>query len=114
MKGPPKSPRPTFETASGAKADRRELAHVLKALGEGDPLLVTRLDRLARSTRGLPNTPAQIAEKGAGFRSLADARADTTTSDGLLMLTVLNGLAQFERDLIRARTSERRERAKAA
>jgi DNA invertase Pin-like site-specific DNA recombinase len=74
-------------------------------------LTVTRRDRLARSTRDLLNTQAQIADKGAGFRSLADAWADTTTSHGRLMLTVLGGLAEFERDLIGARTTEGRERA---
>ena len=75
--------------------------------------MVTRLDRLARSTRDLLNTLAQIADKGAGFRSLGDAWADTTTPHGRLMLTVLGGLAEFERELIRARTGEGRERAKA-
>ena len=76
-------------------------------------LTVTRLDRLARSTRDLLNTLATITAKGAGFRALDDAWADTTTSHGRLMLTVLGGLAEFERDLIRARTGEGRERAKA-
>ena len=76
-------------------------------------LTVTRLDRLARSTRDLLNTLATITGKGAGFRSLGDAWADTTTAHGRLMLTVLGGLAEFERELIRARTGEGRERAKA-
>ena len=75
--------------------------------------MVTRLDRLARSTRDLLNTLAAITGKRAGFRSLGDAWADTTTPHGRLMLTVLGGLAEFERELIRARTSEGRERAKA-
>jgi DNA invertase Pin-like site-specific DNA recombinase len=101
------------ETASGARADRAQLRRAIDELGEGDVLTVTRLDRLARSTRDLLNTLAQIADKGAGFRSLADAWADTTTSHGRLMLTVLGGLAEFERDLIRARTTEGRDRAKA-
>jgi DNA invertase Pin-like site-specific DNA recombinase len=101
------------ETASGAKTDRRELARAIRALEAGDTLLVTRLDRLARSTRDLLNTLAQIAEREAGFKSLADAWADTTTAHGRLMLTVLGGLAEFERELIRARTGEGRERAKA-
>ncbi len=101
------------ETASGAKTDRRELARAIKALEAGDTLLVTRLDRLARSTRDLLNTLAQITERGAGFKSLADAWADTTTAHGRVMLTVLGGLAEFERELIRARTGEGRERAKA-
>src|SRR5215208_1003835 len=79
------------ETASGAKTDRRELARALKALGEGDVLLVTRLDRLARSTRDLLNVLAAITGHGAAFRSLHDAWADTTTPHGRLMLTVLGG-----------------------
>ncbi len=69
-------------------------------------LLVTRLDRLTQSTRDLLNTLAAIADREAGFRSLGDAWADTTTAHGRLMLTVLGGLAEFERELIRARTGE--------
>jgi DNA invertase Pin-like site-specific DNA recombinase len=102
------------EKVSGASAaNRPALARALKALGEGDVLLVTRLDRLARSTRDLLNVLDTIGKAGAGFRSLADAWADTTTPHGRLMLTVLGGLAEFERELIRARTSEGRKRAKA-
>ncbi len=101
------------ETASGAKTDRAQLRRAIKQIDKGDVLIVTRLDRLARSTRDLLNTLAQIADKRAAFRSLADAWADTTTPHGRLMLTVLGGLAEFERELIRARTSEGRERAKA-
>jgi DNA invertase Pin-like site-specific DNA recombinase len=101
------------ETASGAKTDRAQLRRVVGQLDEGDVLLVTRLDRLARSTPDLLNTLATIAAKGAGFRSLHDTWADTTTAHGRLMLTVLGGLAEFERELIRARTGEGRERAKA-
>src|SRR5271165_6616831 len=100
------------EVASGAKTDRSQLRRLLDQLDAGDVLLVTRLDRLARSTRDLLNTLAAIADRKAGFRSLGDAWADTTTSHGRLMLTVLAGLAEFERDLIRARTGEGRERAK--
>ena len=74
-------------------------------------LVVTRLDRLARSTRDLLNTLATITDKKAGFRSLGDTWADTTTAHGRLMLTVLGGLAEFERELIRARTAEGRARA---
>lgn len=101
------------ETASGAKTDRRELAKALKVLQTGDTLLVTRLDRLARSTRDLLNILDAVSKAGAGFRSLADAWADTTTPHGRLMLTVLGGLAEFERELIKARTGEGRARAKA-
>jgi DNA invertase Pin-like site-specific DNA recombinase len=101
------------ETASGAKTDRAQLRRVLDQLENGDVLTVTRLDRLARSTRDLLNTLATITSKGAGFRSLHDTWAETTTAHGRLMLTVLGGLAEFERELIRARTGEGRERAKA-
>jgi DNA invertase Pin-like site-specific DNA recombinase len=101
------------ETASGAKTDRAQLRRVIAALEPGDVLTVTRLDRLARSTRDLLNTLAAVTGKEAGFRSIADAWADTTTAHGRLMLTVLGGLAEFERELIRARTSEGRARAKA-
>jgi len=75
--------------------------------------IVTRLDRLARSTRDLLNILATITGKTAEFRSLADTWADTTSAHGRLMLTILGGLAEFERDLIRKRTSEGRERARA-
>jgi DNA invertase Pin-like site-specific DNA recombinase len=101
------------EVASGAKTDRTQLRQVLAMLADGDVLMMTRLDRLARSTRDLLNTLAIITAKGAGFKSLSDTWADTTTPHGRLMLTVLGGLAEFERELIRARTSEGRARAKA-
>jgi DNA invertase Pin-like site-specific DNA recombinase len=99
------------EVASGAKMNRAQLNRVLSYLNKGDILMVTRLDRLARSTHDLLNTLATVAEKRAGFRSLGDQWADTTTSHGRPMLTVLAGLAEFERDLIRSRTSEGRTRA---
>jgi DNA invertase Pin-like site-specific DNA recombinase len=98
------------EVASGAKTDRAQ-RRLLDQLDAGDVLTVTRLDRLARSTRDLLNTLAAITAKKAGFKSLGDTWADTTTSHGRLMLTVLGGLAEFERDLIRARTGEGRARA---
>src|SRR6266403_4260548 len=100
------------EKVSGAKTDRAELAKVIRRLEPGDVLVVTRLDRLARSTRDLLNVLATISEREAGFRSLKDTWADTTTPHGRLMLTVLGGLAEFERELIRARTGEGRKRAK--
>jgi Resolvase, N terminal domain len=90
-----------------------KLAKLRKRLEEGDVLVVTRLDRLARSTRDLLNILDTVAKAGAGFRSLADAWADTTTPHGRLMLTVLGGLAEFERELIRARTGEGRKRTQA-
>ena len=102
------------EKVSGAKTDRAELAKVISRLEAGDVLVVTRLDRLARSTRDLLNVLATVSEREAGFRSLKDTWADTTTPHGRLMLTVLGGLAEFERELIRARTGEGRKRAKAS
>ena len=102
------------EKVSGAQGTRRQLERCLASLSEGDTIVVTRLDRLARSTRDLLNIVERVSEKGAGFRSLAEAWADTTTSAGRLMLTVIGGIAEFERDLIRSRTAEGRARAKAA
>jgi DNA invertase Pin-like site-specific DNA recombinase len=99
------------EKVSGAKTNRRELQRAIAALSEGDVLLVTRLDRLARSTRDLLNVLATISEKGAGFRSLADAMIDTTPPHGKLIIAVLGALAEFERSMILARTAEGRKRA---
>jgi DNA invertase Pin-like site-specific DNA recombinase/predicted nucleotidyltransferase len=101
------------EKVTGAIADRAQLRRAIDQLAAGDVLMVTRLDRLARSTRDLLNILAMITGNGAGFRSLGDAWADTTTPHGRLMVTVLGGLAEFERELIRARTGEGRQRAKA-
>jgi DNA invertase Pin-like site-specific DNA recombinase len=101
------------EKVSGARSDRKQLARLIAGLDKDDVLVVTRLDRLARSTRDLLNLLRDIADKGAAFKSLRDAWADTTTAHGRLMLTVLGGLAEFERELIRTRTGEGRDRAKA-
>jgi DNA invertase Pin-like site-specific DNA recombinase len=92
------------EKISGAKFDRPQLARLVKALEPGDILIVTRLDRLARSTRDLLNLVHKISEAGAQFRSLADAWCDTTSAHGRLFLTILGGLAEFERTLIMERT----------
>ena len=99
------------EKISGAITDRPALAKAIAALSPGDTLVVCKLDRLARSTRDLLNTLATIGDKGATFKSLGDAWADTTTPAGKLMLTVLGGLAEYEPHLILARTSEGRQRA---
>ena len=101
------------EKVSGAVTERKALARAIAALGAGDTLIVTKLDRLAQSTRDLLNTLDAIGKAGAGFRSLADTWADTSTPHGRLMLTVLGGLAEFERHLILARTDEGRKRAQA-
>jgi DNA invertase Pin-like site-specific DNA recombinase len=100
------------EKISGVKTDRPELVKAIGRLEPGDVLVVTRLDRLARSTRDLLNVIAAITDRGAGFKSLKDTWADTTSAHGRLMLTVLGGLAEFERELIRVRTGEGRKRAK--
>jgi DNA invertase Pin-like site-specific DNA recombinase len=84
------------EKVSGARTDRPELTKLLRRLEKGDVLMVTRLDRLARSTRDLLNILDAIAKVGARFKSLADVWADTTTAHGRLMLTILGGLAEFE------------------
>ena len=87
------------EKESGAKTDRAQLAKAIAALAEGDTLIVTKLDRLARSTRDLLNTLAEIAQRHAAFKSLGDPWCDTTSAHGRLMLTVLGGLAEFEHDI---------------
>jgi DNA invertase Pin-like site-specific DNA recombinase len=92
------------EKVSGARSDRAELLKAIAKVNVGDVLVVTRLDRLARSTLDLLRTIDQINKIGAGFKSLADAWCDTTTPHGRLMLTVLGGLA-FERSLILQRTT---------
>jgi DNA invertase Pin-like site-specific DNA recombinase len=70
------------EKFSGAYADRPQLAKAIAALGEGDTLVVCKLDRLARSTRDLLNTLDAIGKIGASFKSLNDPWADTTTPHG--------------------------------
>ena len=92
-------PRPTCRSFAG-----------FSEVAAGDAVMVTRLARLARSTRDLLNTLAAIADRKAGSRPLSDIWADTTTARGRLMLTVLGGLAEFERELIRIRTGEGRAR----
>jgi DNA invertase Pin-like site-specific DNA recombinase len=101
------------EKVTGARADWRELLRMLDRLAPGDVMTVTRIDRLARSTFDLFAIVKRIVDAGGQFRSLAEPWADTGTSTGRLMLAVLGGLADVERDLIRTRTAEGRSRAKA-
>jgi DNA invertase Pin-like site-specific DNA recombinase len=101
------------EKVNGARPDRRELLRLLKNLTPGDVVTVTRIDRLARSTFDLFAIVKQIVDAKAQFRSLAEPWADTGTRTGRLMIAVLGGLAEVERDLIRTRTAEGRSRAKA-
>ena len=101
------------ETVSGAQTNRRQLQRAIDALSSGDVLLVTRLDRLARSTRDLLNILATISSKGAGFKSLNEPMIDTTSAHGRLVTCILAVIGEFERELIRSRTDEGRRRAQA-
>lgn len=101
------------EKITGTRRDRPELARVLDHLRPGDVVTVTRLDRLARSTRDLLDIAERIQAAGAGLRSLAEPWADTTTPAGRMVLTVFAGIAEFERSLIIDRTRNGREAAKA-
>ncbi|EYI73348.1 recombinase family protein [Salmonella enterica] len=100
------------EKITGTRRDRPELARMLDHLRSGDVVTVTRLDRLARSTRDLLDIAEQLQAKGAGLRSLAEPWADTTTPAGRMVLTVFAGIAEFERSLIVERTRNGREAAK--
>jgi DNA invertase Pin-like site-specific DNA recombinase len=101
------------EKASGKSTNgRREFDRLMKALSPGDAVVVTKLDRLARSSRDLHNILGELAEIGCGFVSLGESWCDTTTDVGRLMLTIMGGIAEFERGLIRKRCDEGIERAK--
>ena len=101
------------EKITGAQRKRAELDRLLDHLRPGDVVTVTRLDRLARSTRDLLDIAERIQEAGAGLRSLAEPWADTTTPAGRMVLTVFAGIAEFERCLIIDRTAAGRVAAKA-
>ena len=94
------------EKVSRAKVDRKELGKLLKSLAPGDQVVVTRIDRLARSVFELFAIVKKIIDAGGQFLSLAEPWADTSTSTGRLMIAVLGGLADVERDLISTRTGE--------
>lgn len=102
------------EKISGARADRPQLAKLMASLKPGDVVLITKLDRLGRSTRELLDLIERIGKAGASFRSLGDPLWDTSSSQGRLLSTLLAAIAEFERDLIRERTGEGRKRAMAA
>jgi DNA invertase Pin-like site-specific DNA recombinase len=104
------APKSIAKRRSGAQPDRRELLKLLKAVAPGDVVTVTRIDRLARSTFDLFAIVKRIVDAGAQFRSLAEPWASTST--GRLMIAILGGLADVERDLIRTRTAEGRARAR--
>jgi DNA invertase Pin-like site-specific DNA recombinase len=100
------------EKISDANSDRRELTRLMKKLEAGDVLIVTRLDRLARSTRDLLNLLHEFAQRGVTFKSLRDAWASTDTAQGRLLLHILAGIAEFERELILSRITEGRRHAR--
>jgi DNA invertase Pin-like site-specific DNA recombinase len=103
------------EKQSGRSADNRsELRSALDFVRDGDTLIVTRLDRLARSITDLRRIVDGIAEKGVGFRCLQQGALDTTTSDGKLLLNILGSFAEFEADIRRERQMEGIAKAKAA
>ena len=102
------------EKISGVRADRPQPAKLMASLRKGDVVLVTKLDRLGRSTRELLDLVHRIDRAGASFKSLGDPLFDTTTSQGRVLVTMLAAIAEFERELIRERTGEGRKRAMAA
>jgi DNA invertase Pin-like site-specific DNA recombinase len=101
------------EKISGVRADRPQLAKLMASLKAGDVVVVTKLDRLGRSTRELLDLIESIGKAGASFRSLGDPLWDTSSSQGRLLSTLLAAIAEFERDLIRERTGDGRKRAMA-
>ena len=99
------------EKISGVRADRPQLTKLMASLRKGDVVLVTKLDRLGRSTRELLQLIHDIDKAGASFKSIGDPLFDTSTSQGRLLVTMLAAIAEFERELIRERTGEGRKRA---
>jgi DNA invertase Pin-like site-specific DNA recombinase len=99
------------EKVSGVRADRPQLAKLMGSLKRGDIVLVTKLDRLGRSTRELLDLIERISKAGASFRSLGDPLWDTSSAQGRLLSTLLAAIAEFERELIRERTGDGRKRA---
>jgi DNA invertase Pin-like site-specific DNA recombinase len=101
------------EKVSGVRADRPQLAKLMGSLKAGDIVLVTKLDRLGRSTRELLDLIERIGKAGASFRGLGDPLWDTSSPQGRLLSTLLAAIAEFEGELIRERTGDGRKRAMA-
>jgi DNA invertase Pin-like site-specific DNA recombinase len=102
------------EKKTGANGDRAALQRMLRDVEPGDVVVITRLDRLARSTRDLLNILDQLSKGEVGFQSLRETAIDTTTAHGRLTISILAAIAEFERELIQGRVSEGRKRAAAA
>jgi DNA invertase Pin-like site-specific DNA recombinase len=101
------------EKASGASREgRKELQILMDFIRPGDTLIVSKLDRLSRSTGDMLAIITELGEKGVGFKSLAEPWADTTSPAGKLMLTVMAGVAQFERERLKERQREGIERVR--
>jgi DNA invertase Pin-like site-specific DNA recombinase len=99
------------EKRSGATTDRKALSKLMRDASPGDTIVVTRLDRLARSTRDLLNLLDRFGKDNIGFKSLREASIDTTTPQGRLVVNILASISEFERELIHARLAEGRKRA---
>jgi DNA invertase Pin-like site-specific DNA recombinase len=99
------------EKRSGAESSRQALAKLMKEAGPGDTVVVTRLDRLARSTRDLLNVLDRFGKDEVGFKSLRETAVDTTSPQGRLVVNILASISEFERELITARMGEGRKRA---
>ena len=100
------------EKISGAARNRPSLERLIEQLRKGDVLVVTRLDRLARSTSDLLRIAERLTEKNAGLQSLDEPWADTTSPSGRMVMTIFAGIAEFERTLILSRTTDGRTAAK--
>jgi DNA invertase Pin-like site-specific DNA recombinase len=102
------------EKASGKSTNGRpELAKMMKALASGDTVVVSKLDRIARSSKDLHNILGELKERGCGFVSLGEGWCDTTNEVGRLIITIMGGIAEFERELIRKRCQAGIDRAMA-
>lgn len=101
------------EKRSGLDGGRPELAECMRYVREGDTLIVTKLDRLARSTADLYKIVTELADKGVGFKVLDDAAVDTTTRTGKLVMGILALIAEFETEIRRERQMEGIAKAKA-
>jgi DNA invertase Pin-like site-specific DNA recombinase len=99
------------EKMTGANADRPALTKLMASLKAGDVVLVTKIDRLGRSTRDLLNLIGDMRKAGANFKSLGDEMLDTTSANGELVFTILAAIATYERRLIKARTDDGRKLA---